>query len=104
MPGHRTSFFYRMNYIIAGKGSNIVHIKVKSVENKRISEKKISYRTYRVNQLRLALNLSMDELGGIMGISGSTVSRHIRGNGCFSDMQIARFAHFADTPAVWFDA
>lgn len=58
----------------------------------------------RVDSLRRALNLTEQELGVIMGISGSSVSRRLRGAVPFSREELRRFAAHADAEEGWFDA
>ena len=59
---------------------------------------------HRVDSLRRALNLTEQELGDIMGISGSSVSRRLRGAVPFSTEELRRFAAQAHTEEGWFDA
>lgn len=54
--------------------------------------------------MRRALNLTEQELGVIMGISGSSVSRRLRGVVPFSREELRRFAAHADAEEGWFDA
>lgn len=58
----------------------------------------------KVNSLRRALNLTEQELGDIMGISGSSVSRRLRGTVPFTREELRRFAAQAHTEEGWFDA
>lgn len=59
---------------------------------------------HKVDSLRRALNLTEQELGDIMGISGSSVSRRLRGMVPFTREELRRFAAQAHTEEGWFDA
>lgn len=73
-------------------------------ESVRISDLKRSFVVRKVDFLRRALNLTEQELGAIMGISATSVSRRLRGAVPFSREELRRFAAHADTEEGWFDA
>ena len=73
-------------------------------ERKGKTDSKKTVSVHRVDSLRRALNLTERELGDIMGISGSSVSRRLRGTVPFSREELRRFADQAQTEEGWFDA
>ena len=70
----------------------------------RNSDLKKTVSVHKVDSLRRALNLTEQELGDIMGISGSSVSRRLRGTVPFTREELRRFAAEAHTEEGWFDA
>lgn len=70
----------------------------------RNSDLKKTVSVHKVDSLRRALNLTEQELGDIMGISGSSVSRRLRGTVPFTREELRRFAAQAHTEEGWFDA
>lgn len=70
----------------------------------RNSDLKKTVSVHKVDSLRRALNLTEQELGAIMGISGSSVSRRLRGMVPFTREELRRFAAQAHTEEGWFDA
>lgn len=70
----------------------------------RDSDLKKTVSVHKVDSLRRALNLTEQELGDIMGISGSSVSRRLRGAVPFTREELRRFAAQAHTEEGWFDA
>lgn len=70
----------------------------------RNSDLKKTVSVHKVDSLRRALNLTEQELGDIMGISGSSVSRRLRGMVPFTREELRRFAAQAHTEEGWFDA
>lgn len=73
-------------------------------ESVRNSDLKKTVSVHKVDSLRRALNLTEQELGDIMGISGSSVSRRLRGTVPFTREELRRFAAQAHTEEGWFDA
>lgn len=64
---------------------------------------KTSTRVRRVRSLRKALNLTEEELGAVMGISATSVSRRLRGQVPFRESEIAVLARYANTRVEWFE-
>lgn len=60
-------------------------------------------RVRRVRSLRKALNLTEEELGAVMGISATSVSRRLRGQIPFREGELDELARFAHTKVGWFE-
>lgn len=71
-------------------------------QSKKIA-KKNSIRVRRVRSLRKALNLTEEELGAVMGISATSVSRRLRGQVPFKESELDGLARFAHTQVGWFE-
>lgn len=56
-----------------------------------------------VDSLRRSWNMTQGDLGQVMGLSQSAVSRRIRGLVGFSDEEIRRLARYADVEERWFE-
>lgn len=72
-------------------------------ENSTKGDIEFSTRVRRVRSLRKALNLTEKELGAVMGISATSVSRRLRGQVPFKESELDGLARYANTQVGWFE-